>query len=133
MICNKCNNEIPDEEEVQYKGKIFCEDCYVEMLEPPRTCDIAAVYSAKMARKMAGQEGTDGLTDLQKDIYNFIDTEGPVTAEQIMNKFSLSKLQLEKTFATLRHCELVHGFKENDKVFIAVWEKGGPGEMNIGD
>jgi hypothetical protein len=44
----------------------------VEALEPPRSCDVVAVYSAKSARKAAGQEDTDGLTDLQKDLYNYV-------------------------------------------------------------
>ncbi len=132
MICKQCNNEIPEGEQMQYAGQIICEDCYVEMIEPPRTCDVAAVYSAKQARKMAGHEGTDGLTELQKDIYNFINTEGPVTHAQIMQKFGLSKLQLDKLFATLRHCELVRGFRDNGQIFITIWEKGGPGEMNLG-
>lgn len=133
MICTKCNNEIPAGEECQHRGQLLCEDCYVEMLEPPRTCDVAAVHSAKMARKMTGQEGTDGLTEMQKDFYHYVKTEGPVTAEQIMNKLNLSKLQMEKTFAILRHCELVHGFRENGKVLIKIWENNTLGKINIDD
>ncbi len=133
MICTKCNNEIPEGEQCLHRGHVLCEDCYVEILEPPRTCDVAAVHSAKSARKMAGQEGTDGLTELQKAFYNYIKAEGPVTAEQIMNKFSLSKLQVEKNFTILRHCELVHGFRENGKILIKVWGKDTLGKMNIED
>ncbi|MDF2570405.1 MAG: hypothetical protein K0R55_2009 [Sporomusa sp.] len=133
MICNKCNNEIPEGEQIKYRGQIICEDCYVEMIDPPRTCDVSAVHSAKVTRKLAGQEGTDGLTELQKNVYNFINIEGPVTGEQIMYKFSLSKLQMDKTFAVLRHCELAHGFRENGKIFFKVWGQDTLGKMNIED
>lgn len=133
MICARCEDEIPDGEQCEHMGQILCEDCYIEAIEPPRTCDVTAVYSAKLARKMAGQEGTEGLTELQKDIYEFIKDEGPVTHEQIMRKFSLAKWQLEKKFATLRHCELVRGFRENGTIFVKIWEEGDPGELEIGD
>ncbi|SMC97683.1 hypothetical protein [Sporomusa malonica] len=133
MICTKCNSEIPEGEQCLHRGQMLCEDCYLEMLEPPRTCDVAAVHGAKLARKMAGQEGTDGLTELQKNIYNYIKEEGPVTAEQIMNKFSLSKIQMERNFATLRHCELAHGFRDNGKVLIKIWGEDTQGKMDIAD
>ncbi|WP_211289782.1 hypothetical protein SPSIL_033360 [Sporomusa silvacetica DSM 10669] len=133
MICTKCNSEIPEGEQCLHHGKMLCEDCYLEVLEPPRTCDVAAVYGAKLARKMAGQEGSDGLTELQKNIYNYINETGSVTAEQIMNKFNLSKLQLERNFAVLRHCELAHGFIENGKKMIKVWGEDTLGKMNIAD
>ncbi|WP_371381275.1 hypothetical protein [Sporomusa aerivorans] len=133
MICNKCKHEIPEGEQCLHRGQMLCEDCYLQMLEPPRTCDVAAVHSAKLARKLAGQEGTDGLTELQKSIYNHIKTEGPVTAEQIMNKLGLTKLEWERNFATLRHCELAHGFRENGKVLIKVWGEDTLGKMNIAD
>jgi len=131
VICERCKDTIPDGEQFEHMGQTLCEDCYIEAIEPPRTCDVTAVYSAKLARKAAGHEGTDGLTELQKDIYNFVKSEGPVTHEQIMKKFMLPKWQLEKQFATLRHCELLRGFRKDGKVFVAVWEDGTPGELKL--
>lgn len=132
MICERCQEEIPAGEQCEHMGQVLCEDCYIEAIEPPRTCDVTAVYSAKLSRQMAGQTGTDGLTELQRDIYNYIKDEGSVTHEQIMRKFSLAKWQLEKNFATLRHCELIRGYRENGKIFVTVWQEGGPGELKIG-
>lgn len=131
MNCQRCTEQIPEGEQFEHLGQILCEDCYIGAIEPPRTCDVAAVYNAKLARKMAGHEGTEGLTDLQKDIYNYIKAEAPVTHEQIMKKFSLAKWELEKNFATLRHCELVRGFRDKGQVFVKVWEVGSPGELKI--
>lgn len=133
MICQRCKDEIPDGEQYEHMGQVLCEDCYIEAIEPPRTCDVAAVYSAKVSRRMAGQEGTDGLSDLQKDIYNFVKENGNVTHEQIMKRFMLPKWQLEKNFATLRHCELLRGFREGGQVYVTVWEKGTPGELGMKD
>ena len=133
MLCEKCNTQIEAGEEVSYRGQKICEDCYVEALEPPRTCDVAAVYSAKLARKMAGQEGTDGLTELQKNVYEFVKTNGSVTHEQIMQALQLTRLQLDKTFATLRHCELLRAFKSEGQVFVTLWAAGGPGEIGLAE
>lgn len=132
MFCQKCNAEIPSDEEVNYRGQTLCEDCYVELLEPPRSCDVAAVHAAKSARKAAGQEGTDGLTDLQKNIYNYVETNGPVTHAQIMEQLNLSRLQLDKNFAILRHCELLRAFRQDGQVFVTIWTQGGLGEMKLG-
>ena len=131
MICQKCNCDILAGDEVSHKGQLLCEDCYIEMLEPPRTCDVAAVYSAKMARQAAGQEGTDGLTEQQKAVYEYIKDSGPVTHDQIIEQFQLTRMQLDKIFPILRHCELVRAFREDGKVFVTVWTPGGPGEISL--
>lgn len=65
MICSKCQENIPDGEQMNYRGMILCEDCYVDAVSLPKACDVAAVHSAKLTRKLAGQEGTNGLTKLQ--------------------------------------------------------------------
>jgi len=76
MICAKCGEEIPRGDEMNYMGQILCEDCYVDAVSLPKTCDVAAVYSAKLARKAAGQRGTEGLTELQKKIYEYVKVNG---------------------------------------------------------
>lgn len=133
MICQRCKDEIQEEDKYEHMGQILCEDCYIEAIDPPRTCDVTAVYSAKLARKAAGHQGTEGLTELQKDVYNYIKSEGPVTHEQIMKKFRLAKWELDKTFATLRHCELVRGFRQEGQIFVTIWEEGSLGELKIGE
>ena len=54
---------------MNYRGQVLCEDCYVDAVSLPKTCDAAAVRSTKLTKKFAGQEGTGGLIELQKEIY----------------------------------------------------------------
>jgi len=115
---------------MEHMGQTLCEDCYIEAIEPPRTCDVTAVYSAKLARKLAGQEGTDGLTELQKDIYEYVKHNGKITPESLAKVFKLPVWQLQKQFATLRHCELLKGTKIDGTVYIMVME-GGPGSLEV--
>jgi hypothetical protein len=83
-----------------------------------QTCDPWAVRSKKIFREEAGLKGTDGLTELQKDIYEFIVSSGGVKKEEIARKFGISLLEAENQFALLRHCELVKGQKRTDGVYI---------------
>lgn len=108
MICAKCGAPMEAGDEMQYRGDAICEDCYVNALSVPRTCDVAAVRSATQARKEAGHTGTEGLTDQQKELYNFIiDQGGKVPFAALMEKFSLPETEFMKIFVPLRHCELL--------------------------
>jgi len=121
--CFRCQVEINDPEDVyDYYGQTLCEDCYVAALEPPKPCDPAAVSSATATRRQLGQRGTEGLTPLQKRIYDYIKEKGPVTREELARAFELPSWELEKQFAVLRHCELTRAFKEGNRVFLTVWE-----------
>ncbi|KJS15590.1 MAG: hypothetical protein VR69_12350 [Peptococcaceae bacterium BRH_c4b] len=121
MICHRCKEEIaPDDDTFDYYGKTLCEDCYIGAVQPPKTCDPTAVSSAMSTRAMLGHSGTQGLTPLQKRIYEFIKEKGKVTREEIQSNFDLPPWELEKQFAILRHCELVRGFKEENNIFITL-------------
>lgn len=120
MICEKCRVEIPVGDEMKLHGKIVCEDCYVAGVQPPKTCDVAAVHSAKMHRQMSGQTGTEGLTDMQKEIYDYVKEKGQATREELAEHFALPWSEMERQFAVLRHCELLKGKKEGNKVYITI-------------
>jgi AraC-like DNA-binding protein len=130
MICERCQELIPEGDEMNYMGTVLCEDCYVEAVSLPKTCDVAAVYSAKLSRKLAGQKGTEGLTELQKEIYEYVKANGKVTPEALAKEFHLSVSQLQREFTTLRHCELLKGTKIDDILYILIME-GGPGSIDL--
>ena len=130
MICTRCQELIPQDEEMNYMGQILCEDCYIEVVSVPKTCDVAAVHSAKMARKQAGHKGTEGLTALQKEIYEYVKNNGKVSFKELMEKFQLSEDQFRRVFAPLRHCELLKGTLINGIPHALIME-GGPGSINI--
>ena len=130
MICERCGELITEGDEMNYMGKVLCEDCYIDAVSLPKTCDVAAVYSAKLSRKLAGQKGTEGLTELQQKIYKYVKVNGEVTPEALAKEFQLSESQLQREFTTLRHCELLKGTKINGVVRILIMD-GGPGSIDI--
>lgn len=74
--------------------------------------------SKKLFREEAGLEGTEGLTELQKAIYEFIVSSGGAKKEEIAKKFEISLLETENQFALLRHCELLKGQKRTEGVYL---------------
>ncbi|TYO97351.1 hypothetical protein [Desulfallas thermosapovorans] len=118
MICAKCQEEIPAGEEMQLHGQTLCEDCFIIAVQPPKTCDVAAVHSAVTHRKQLGQTGTEGLTELQKKIYEFVKEKGKVTRPEIARHFDLKDWELERNFTVLRHCELLKGTKVDNTIYI---------------
>lgn len=122
MICAKCQSEIPPCDEMQLHGQTVCEDCFIIGVQPPKTCDVAAVHSAVTHRKLAGQTGTEGLTELQKNIYQFVKEKGKITRPEIAAHFNLQQWELERNFSVLRHCELLKGTKEGNTIYITTMD-----------
>ncbi len=120
--CNRCGREVPAENSYQHLGEALCEDCYIDIRYPAKACDPWAVYSATRSRESAGLEGTEGLTELQQKIYEFVKAKGKVTREEIMANFNIKEMELQTNLATLRHCELVKGRKEGNCVYLVPFD-----------
>jgi hypothetical protein len=121
MQCERCGLLLKEGGTYDFHGKIFCEDCYIYVTNPPKACDPMAVASALSVRKQLGQSGTSGLTELQKRIYSVIEKRGKITEEELLTIVDLKPEELEQQFAVLRHCELIRAFKEGDKIYLTKW------------
>ncbi|MFO8191647.1 MAG: hypothetical protein R6U08_02560 [Bacillota bacterium] len=120
--CAQCNAELAEDDVYHHRGKDLCEECYMMALQRPKTCDALATVFAKKHREKAGQTGTEGLLDIQKNIYNYIKEKGKTTREETMEELNISEWELEKHIAILRHCELVKGRKERNQVFLVLFD-----------
>lgn len=116
--CDVCACELENEDIIKEEGKTLCEDCFIEGHYRIQACNPWAVRSKKIFREEVGLEGAEGLTELQKAIYEFIVSSGGVKKEEIAKKFGISLLETENQFALLRHCELVKGQKREDGVYL---------------
>ncbi|MFC1995145.1 hypothetical protein ACFLVK_01915, partial [Chloroflexota bacterium] len=76
------------------------------------------VYSATRTRESSGLKSTEGLTELQRAIYEFIRDKGKVTGGEVMENFNISEGELKTQLAILRHCELTKGHKEGNRVYL---------------
>ena len=118
MKCQRCQRDVPEDESFTYLKETLCDDCYMDAMSPAKACDPWAVYSATRTRESSGLEGGGGLTPLQKEIYEFVRSNGRATASEVMTNLGVAQRDLESVIATLRHCELVRGQKDGDKVYL---------------
>ena len=124
MRCSKCRQDVPEDQTYVHLGETLCEDCYLEAINRVKACDPWAVYHATRVRENMGLEGTEGLTELQKAIHEFIKSRGRATGEEVMGNLGLSQQEMETNFAILRHCELIRAYKENGKIYLTTLERG---------
>ncbi len=122
MKCNRCGREVSVENNYQHLGETLCEDCYIDIRYPAQACDPWAVYSAMRSRESVGLKGIEGLTELQKAVYEFVKGKGKVTREQILANFNMKEKELQTLLATLRHCELLKGRKEGNRIYLVPFD-----------
>jgi hypothetical protein len=122
MECNRCHAKIDPGDEKNHLGQTLCEDCYMDVLSPVKTCDPWAVHSAKSFEKHA--EGAPALTPVQSEILAILKETGGIEPSALLGKFNgrLTQKELERDFAALRHMEKARGEKRGDRVVWRVWE-----------
>jgi len=125
MKCESCECEISEDESFEFNGKKLCEDCYmdaqIDASQQSKVCDPMAVQLVKSVRKTLGQEGVEGLTKLQQEIYEYIKTNGQALPKDITKKFNITLKELENQIAVLRHCELVKGKQVKSDVYLVLF------------
>ncbi|WDP88478.1 MAG: hypothetical protein HUN04_01460 [Desulfobacter sp.] len=121
MNCDRCNNKFDPKEKREHLGQILCEDCYMEVLSPLKTCDPWAVHSAKTFEKHAGN--INKFTPLQAEILDLLTREGPLKPESLLTKCKEVKSleDLKREFASLRHMEKARAARQGDDVVWRIW------------
>jgi hypothetical protein len=119
--CQGCGCDVPEDDCLISEGKTLCEDCYMDAGQRIKVCDPWGERSKLIFRESHGLTGTEGLTDLQKRIYEFIKARGKATREDLQKELELKPRELENEFAILRHCQLLKGKKEGDVVYLVTW------------
>lgn len=122
VICSGCGKEIPGNEYFKENGRAICEECYLEEHQRIKFKDPLAVHSKKLFRNKHGLEGSKGLTELQKEIYEFIQEEGRATPEKISKLFGLMPQETRNQLAILGQCGLVKYEKIEDEIYIVPFD-----------
>ena len=121
MICTRCNAKISRQEEHKHAGRTLCEDCYIDAVSAPKTCDPWAVYTATRTDSKG-----ESLTPKQQRILSLIKAQGPLALEQICNELSIDEQEFRTNFSTLRHMELAQACKKEGLVFYIPFQKTNP-------
>ena len=118
MICDRCKDDIEAGEERDFNGQTLCEDCYMDMLSPAKTCDPWAEYSAKSFLKNCPDAK---ITETQSKILQMLEETGGAEPGVISERLQMKPSDLEREIATLRHMEKVKGALRDGKKIICLW------------
>lgn len=119
--CAKCGKEIDKSRSYEYRGNVYCEDCYMDILSPPKACDPWAVHSAKTFLK--GEDRFSVLTSRQQNIVNYLKEKKEATIEEILRYMLLSEEEWRREFVVLRHMEVLGATKKEGKIFYTMFNK----------
>jgi len=117
--CARCAKELKKHEVYQHQGDVFCEDCYMDILSPPKACDPWAVHSAQTFLK--GKDKLSTLTPLQLSIVNWIKKKGEATLEELIQNLNLTEEELKREFAVLRHMEMLRATKKGATILYVLF------------
>ncbi len=118
--CVKCGQGMEKDQSYEYRGNAYCEDCYMDILSPPKACDPWAVHSARTFRS---EENRLVLTSRQEKIVAFIKEKKEATVEEILTAAAVSEGEWKREFAALRHMEVLKAMKKGGLVIYTLFDK----------
>ncbi|MBN2808519.1 MAG: hypothetical protein JXR80_03395 [Deltaproteobacteria bacterium] len=115
-ICDQCGITIEIGEEQQSNSRTLCEDCYMDVLSPTRTCDPWAVHHAKSC-------STDqaSLTATQNDLLSILTETGGINLAGLADRLQITEKETERNLAALRHMEKIKARPENGEKIYCLW------------
>lgn len=115
MKCSRCNRQLSKDKAYVHDGKVFCDDCLMDIGLSIRECDPWATYSDVQAQKL---KGVEGLSETAKKVYDLVRQKGRVTREDVMKELKLSGPELGAQLIALMHADLVKEVGQGDKMFL---------------
>ena len=120
MECDRCGEEIPAGEEMEYCGQMLCEDCSMQALSLASACDPWAVRSAQTLSQM--DASYSALSRTQARILQILEETGGAEPNAIAQRLEMDLPELERVLVTLRHMERVRGKMRAGQKIVCLWE-----------
>jgi hypothetical protein len=120
MQCSNCGREITESQAYVHQGKVYCEDCLMDIGLSIKECDPWATYVDTSGRKRHGEKGAAGMTEQEIKIYEYIKNRGRATRQDVIRGLGLSVEDLERQLLPLMHSELVKERSEDGKQYLVV-------------
>ena len=90
----------------------------MEAILPEKTCDPWATFLSTKTREQAGLRGKEGLSQTEKQVYEFIKSQGRTTRAEVMAKLGLPMEDLTPQLNVLMHAELVKEHSEGGTMYL---------------
>jgi hypothetical protein len=118
LQCSRCHRELTEAQSYVNQGKIYCEDCLMDIGLSIKECDPWATYVDTSGRKRHGEKGAAGMTDIEAKIYAYIKGRGKATRQEVMQSFGLSEADLMLQLLPLMHDELIKERGEGGQMYF---------------
>ena len=116
--CSRCRRELKETESYVNRGKVYCENCLMDIGLTIKECDPWATFVDTSGRKRHGEKGAAGMTEMETRIYEYIKGRGRVTRQEVMQNFGLSETDLNSQLLPLMHSELVKERGETGQLYL---------------
>ncbi len=116
--CSRCNRELSESQSYVHQGKVFCEDCLMDIGLSIKECDPWATFVDTSGRKRHGERGAAGLTETEAKVYEFVKNRGRATRQEVMKNLGLSESDLKAQLLPLMHSELLKERGEDGKMYL---------------
>lgn len=113
MKCESCGEPLSTEAATSRGGKILCEDCLMDAMNPPRACDPWAVKMATSGIQTKA-EAESSLRGVERRLYDLVCKEGRAIKTDASERLGIRPSELERAFSVLRHMELLRASKLPD-------------------
>ena len=120
MECSRCSKEISEDQTYVSQGKVYCDDCLMDIGLSGHQCDPWATYIDKRVQLRKGLKGADGLSDAEKKVYEFVKGRGRAAREEVMESLGLSESDLKVQLVPLMHGDLVKERSEKGTMYLII-------------
>ena len=118
MECSRCHREISEAQSYVSNGKVYCDDCLMDIGLSVKQCDPWATFADTRARKLL--RGSESLNEAEKKIYDFVKSKGRATREEVMKQLKLSEMDLRLQLVPLMHADLIKERGEGGKMYLII-------------
>ncbi len=118
MQCSRCGKGLTESQSYVNQGKIYCEDCLMDIGLNTRQCDPWATWVDNREGAQEGQKGTDWLSAGEKQVYDFIKRRGRVTRAEVGRELKMTATELQLQLLPMFHAEVVKERSEGGEQYL---------------
>ena len=116
--CNRCHRELSEDQSYVYQGKVFCDNCLMDIGLLMKECDPWVTYVDKRSGVQPRMKHAERLTEMERSVYEFVKSRGRATSEEVMEGQGLSETDLKVQLVPLMHSELVKEAGEGGNLYL---------------
>ena len=121
MKCSKCGREITEDQSYVYQGKVYDEDCMMDIGLTMKECDPWATYVDKRTQKLA--TNSTALTAQEQKVFDYVKSKGKATRQDVAKSLRLTDSELQVQLVPLLHYDLLKETSDKSKMYLVLPEQ----------